>query len=68
MTVLVDSTGDGVTVVGMVTGAVVRGGLGMIEVTGVRTEDGVWDGQPCGHDVMTIVLVVRLVYTAVPDE
>ncbi len=56
----------GVGVIEMVTiaddeaGAVVSGG---------GTEDGgVLDGQPPGHDVMTIVLVVRLVYTAVPDE
>jgi hypothetical protein len=61
VTMLVDSTGDGVIVVWMVTGAVVRGGLGMLEVTGGGTEDGVWDGHPCGHDVMAIVLVVRLV-------
>ncbi len=34
----------------------------MLEVAGGGREDGgVLDGQPCGHDVTTIVLVVRLV-------
>jgi hypothetical protein len=60
---LVDTIGGGVTGGGVVTGAVVRGGLGILEeVTGgAREDEGVLDGQPCGHDVTTIVLVVRLV-------
>ena len=51
-------------------GAVLSGGLGKLEETGGggAEDGGVCDGQPCWHDVMTIVLVVRLVYTADPDE